>query len=293
MSDFTALETIFKEAAARGRYFLLEPEGYAFMRHLGIPVPASTVLGPMEPVTEAHRKTVPSEKAVLKVVSPSILHKTDVGGVAVIANTVRAVQEARDAMHAALCKQFPESAIEGYLLCEFIPYSKELGAEALVGCRLSHDFGPVVTYGYGGVETEFLAKILPPGQSVSIFSAFDGDAGTTGAVVDGANVSQKLLGRIRNQKPLARREDLMRLLEAFAAVAAHFSPHTPACPYQLVEWEVNPFIASGGRLVALDFLLTFATNTPLPPSKPVEKIRNLLLPATIAVMGASEKSMNG
>ena len=292
MNDFTALERIFTEAAARGRDFLLEPEGYAFMRHLGIPVPAFAVVAPKEPLTAAHCKTVVSEKAVLKVVSPSILHKTDVGGVAIVANTVEAVARARDAMHAALCKQFPESAIEGYLLCEFIPYSKELGAEALIGCRFSNDFGPIVTYGYGGVETEFLAKILQAGQSVAIFSAFDRDRESLGSIVDGANVSQKLLGRIRNQKPLAKREDLIALLEAFAAVAAHFSPHTPASPHQILEWEVNPFVASGGRLVALDFLLKFAPNAPLGASKPVHKIRNLLLPSSIAVMGASEKGMN-
>jgi acyl-CoA synthetase (NDP forming) len=292
MSIFTALETIFREAAARGRDFLLEPEGYAFMRHLDIPVPAFTVVGPEESVTAAHTKGIPSEKVVLKVVSPSILHKTDVGGVAVTANTVEAVTQARDAMHAALRKQFPESAIEGYLLCEFIPYSKELGAEALIGCRLSDDFGPIVTYGYGGVETEFLASVLRDGQSVSIFSAFDGDPQAVGAIVDGANVSQKLLGRIRSQKPLAKREDLVALLGTFAAVAAHFSPRNSTCPFRLVEWEVNPFVASSGRLVALDFLLRFAPNTPAPAPKPIEKIRNLLLPASITVMGASEKGMN-
>ncbi len=292
MIDFTALEKIFQEAAARGRDFLLEPEGYAFMRHLDLPVPAFAVLGPGEPVTGAHIKAIPSEKAVLKVVSPSILHKTDVGGVAITANTVEAVAQARDAMHAALCTQFPEGVIEGYLLCEFVPYTKELGAEVLIGCRLSGDFGPIVTYGYGGVETEFLARILPQGQSVTIFSAFDRDKATLGAVVDGANVSQKLLGRIRGQKPLAKRKDLLALLETFAAVAARFSPHKPASPFQLVEWEVNPFVASGGRLVALDFLLRFARNTPLPAPKPVEKIRNLLLPSSIAVMGASERGMN-
>jgi acyl-CoA synthetase (NDP forming) len=292
MTDFTALEHIFREAAACGRDFLLEPEGYAFMHHLGIPVPGHTVIGPKAAVTPAHLEAVPSEKAVLKVVSPSILHKTDVGGVAVAANTVEAVSAARDAMHAALCRQFPESAIEGYLLCEFVPYSKELGTEALIGCRLSNDFGPVVTYGYGGVETEFLARVLRDGQSVAIFSPFDTGGEELGAVVDGANVSQKLLGRIRNQKPLAKREDIVALLEAFSAVASHFSPLTPSSPFQLLEWEVNPFVASGGRLVALDFLLKFAPNCPAPAPKPVDKIRSLLLPSSIAVMGASEKGMN-
>ena len=292
MRDFKGLELILKQASDKGRAFLLEPEGYAFMDALGIPVPKHAVLKPSETVTEKMLAAFPGEKIVLKVVSPQIMHKTDVGGVRIVAKNPAAVEAALKEMNAALCAKFSSDAIEGWLLAEFIPYPKELGAEVLVGCRWSREFGPVLTYGYGGVDTEFLAKLLPSGASVSIFSAPLTDDSTLEAIVESANVSQKLLGKIRNQKPFTTRESLVAILKAFQTVAVHFSPLNPASAFHITEWEVNPFVCSGGRLIALDFLLNFGPNAPAPAGRPVDKIRNLLLPKSIAVVGASEKSMN-
>lgn len=292
MGSFATLEKILKRAAEQRRAFLLEPEGYAFMEALGIPTPRHAVLKPGETFPKDLLADCPGDKVVVKVVSPRIMHKTDVGGVRIAAKDAGSVKKVMEEMHATLCAKFPAEAIESYLIAEFIQYPKELGTEALVGCRWSREFGPVLTYGYGGVETEFLAKILPSGASVSIFSPSLVDEKDLPAIIEQANVSQKLLGRIRNQKPFTTTGAIQGILKAFQGVALHFSPLNPSTPFRITEWEVNPFVASGGRLVALDFLLGFERNAPAAADRPVDKIRNLLLPSSIAVVGASEKAMN-
>lgn len=91
----------------------------------------------------------------LKIVSPDILHKTEVGGVALGLADETALRTALRGMHARVAAHRPEARLEGFLLARQLSG----GVEVLVGTQLDPVFGPVVTVGAGGVLTELLAEV--------------------------------------------------------------------------------------------------------------------------------------
>jgi len=123
---------------------MLEPEAMAWLRENGIPVPPFRHVSSPEEAAAACREV--GFPAVMKVVSPQILHKSDVGGVVVGIGDEAAALEAFAAMR---------RAAQGKEFCGAVVYPQLSGGqEVLVG--LSHDpqFGPVVAFGLGGVYTE-------------------------------------------------------------------------------------------------------------------------------------------
>lgn len=103
----------------------------------------------------------------LKIVSPQIVHKTDVGGVALNLEGAAAVREAAARMRANVQAAHPGSHITGFLVQ---PMAQRPGARELI-VGLSHDpvFGPVVLFGEGGTAVEIRANhvvALPPLNTV-------------------------------------------------------------------------------------------------------------------------------
>ena len=123
---------------------LLEPEAMAWLRENGLPVPdfrcAPT---PEEAVQGCHEIGYP---AVMKVVSPDILHKSDCGGVVLGIRDDEGARAAFQAIRqAAAGKDF-----RGVVIYPLI----EGGMEVLLGLSRDPQFGPVVAFGLGGIYTE-------------------------------------------------------------------------------------------------------------------------------------------
>ena len=87
-----------------------------------------------------------------KIVSPQILHKTDVKGVKVGLNSELEVREAFDDMYYRLSKQY---SINGVLLEKMVP----TGLELIVGLQNDQQFGPVIMVGLGGIYTEIFKDV--------------------------------------------------------------------------------------------------------------------------------------
>src|SRR5919198_1432011 len=87
-----------------------------------------------------------------KIVSPQILHKTDVKGVKVGLNSELEVREAFDDMYYRLSKQY---SINGVLLEKMVPS----GFELIVGLQNDQQFGPVIMVGLGGIYTEIFKDV--------------------------------------------------------------------------------------------------------------------------------------
>ena len=138
------------------------------------------------------------DRVVVKVISPIILHKSDVGGVKIVRapTATRSWRPSRD-MEARLGGQ----AIVGFTINQFVRYDATLGSELILGLRWTADFGAVVTLGAGGIYTEFLAQNLKPGREIAIFSP----AVTTSAEIADAigrlAVGRLATGRLRGQAP--------------------------------------------------------------------------------------------
>ena len=83
--DFAAMTQLFQTAAAQGRQFLFEHEVYALLRNLGSETPPRCVLLPAGTrLPDEELMVLPGDRVVLKIVSPYIVHKSDVGGVRIL-----------------------------------------------------------------------------------------------------------------------------------------------------------------------------------------------------------------
>jgi len=89
--NLAAINAIFDAALRDGRDVLLETEGMQLLAALGLPAPGYVYISRGVEVDAGALADLPGTKAVVKVISPQILHKSDVGGVAVVDKTVEAV----------------------------------------------------------------------------------------------------------------------------------------------------------------------------------------------------------
>ncbi len=302
MDEKLILEVVAK-ASGEGRDALTEVEGLQLLKIMGVPAPGyHFIKGSSDAQALA---SFPGARAVVKVISPEILHKTDMGGVAIIQNDKAAIKEAISEMEG----RFAKYRVDGYTIHEFVPYEPRLGHEIIMGYRFARDFGPVVSFGPGGIYTEFLARQFRPGAANIFFSP----ATATRALVEaslGENAVRTLLcGGLRGTKNAIEEKSLVDVIMSFLEAA-------PALARAGVgEFEVNPFVVAKGegefgRLVALDVLVKLEDIVPAngkcdlfvtekgvianrnQSMRPVGKIGRLLEPKSAAVIGVSDKGMN-
>jgi acyl-CoA synthetase (NDP forming) len=298
--DRARIASIADRARAEGRSALTELEGLEVVEAMGLAAPRRVLIGGAAESAAALRAAgLPGEKVVVKVVSPAILHKTEAGGVAIVRNSPREVEAAVAAMAARLEGRI----VEGFSLNEFVPFEPSLGREVILGYRLAPDFGPIVSLGFGGTRAEFLASILRPGSSTLFLAAETADRRLVERELSRNALQAILAGRLRGETPAVGEGELASLALTFLEAA----PVLAAAG--ILEFEVNPFALSGSlsgaRFVALDALGKLG---PLPEpllvdgrrgvvnarseARPVAKIDRLLAPASAAVVGVSEKSVN-
>jgi acyl-CoA synthetase (NDP forming) len=270
-------------ARVREAGVLLETDGLAILDAIGISTPRRVRLSGAEAAEALPDPPLPAERLVLKVLAPDLLHKTEAGGVRVLpARRFAVIAEV-----AAMERRFADRKVAGYLLEEFVPHDGGLGSEFLLGMRWTRDFGPVVTLGAGGIHAEFLARAFREGESLAVFSP----ALSRGSAIE-ETIERLTPARlaVRGQRGRAAALPAGRLADAvrrFLSLAAGLSPEP------LAEFEVNPLVVSGGRLVALDALAKLDGSVEPPaPARPLSKIGHLLHPRSIAVVGVSETSVN-
>ncbi len=92
---------------------------------------------------------------VLKVVSEDIVHKMDVGGIAVDLKTDEEVEQAYQAIHSRVKDRKPDANIRGISVAEMV----EGGVEVVIGGMMDPTFGPVVMFGLGGIHVEIFEDV--------------------------------------------------------------------------------------------------------------------------------------
>jgi acyl-CoA synthetase (NDP forming) len=144
---------IFKRVMKEGRKYLLETEAKQICREYAIPVTDFKLAeNEAEAVKFAEHMGFP---VVLKIVSPDIIHKSDVGGVIVDLKTVKDVREAYKQILANVKKHKADAKIIGLLVQEMAPSSTEV----IVGAIKDPQFGPTVMFGLGGIFVEVLKDV--------------------------------------------------------------------------------------------------------------------------------------
>jgi acyl-CoA synthetase (NDP forming) len=283
--DAVATATRLADAArARQEETLLETDGFEILDAAGIRVPRRLFARSAADAATLPISTLRSDRAVVKVVAHHVAHKSEVGGVSIVANTPDAVATAIAGMERAFAGQ----DVAGYSISEFIPYDPSLGGEWLLGLRWTDEFGPVVTVGAGGVATEFLAAVLQTGRDVAVFAARGTSRAQLAAGLRRLAVTPLATGGVRKQAPRTTVDQLCEVIERFSRLAAVCSPAG------VTDLEINPLVPSGGDLVALDVLAKLGSR-PLAetPRRPVRKLRNLLQPGTVAIAGVSTQMNPG
>ena len=120
--DFMAISALFQQAHAESRNFLYEYEVYTLLSKSGAETPPrSHLLVRGARVSDEELVALPGDKAVLKIVSPTIVHKTEVGGVRIVAKTPESVRSAQRRMlyevpenYAAWIERNPDAAPPSY-----------------------------------------------------------------------------------------------------------------------------------------------------------------------------------
>jgi len=166
----------------------------------------------------------------LKIVSPDITHKTEVGGVALGLRDARAVREAAAIMLARVAAERPQATIRGLLVEAMAPSGKEL----LLGGVHDPQWGPVLMVGLGGIYVEVMGDI-----AVCLAPVSPDEAAT---LLDELRIAPLLRG-IRGEPPVDR--------PALAGIISRFSQLLVDLP-ELREIEINPLLASPDGAIAVD-----------------------------------------
>lgn len=148
----TAAEVI-QKARKDGRTLLTEVESKELLRESGIPV-MDTVLARTrtEATRQAQEMGLP---VVLKIVSPEVTHKSDVGGVKVGLDSLRQVRGAFDSIVSSTQEAVPSATIEGVSVQKMA----DPGVEIIIGANKDPQFGHVIMFGLGGVLVEMLRDV--------------------------------------------------------------------------------------------------------------------------------------
>jgi acetate---CoA ligase (ADP-forming) len=219
-----------------------ERDVLAFLSQRGVPVVAARLVTTRAAAAAAAQEL--DQPAALKIASPDIAHKTDVGGVRLGVNGPSAVAEAFDAILASVKQLAANARIEGVLIAPM----RSGGLEMLVGTLRDPQWGPVLAVGLGGVWVEALddtqLRLLP----VSVLEAKDMLLSLRAA---------KLLQGFRGTPAV----DLDRL----AAVIAAIGDAALALGDELETLEVNPLWVRGDEIEALDGRTVWSPSPPVVP----------------------------
>jgi acyl-CoA synthetase (NDP forming) len=283
-----AIADIFRNAQREGRSSLFEHEVYALLAAAGIAAaPRHEVIAAGTAPSDSVLASFPGNRVVVKVVASGLAHKSDVGGVAVVAKEPAAVRAAC----AGMTRVAPD--IAGVMLTEFVAAEAAgVGSELLVGLRNTREFGMVISAGIGGIDTELLAASARRGHAVVSASTVLTTAAEFLELFKPTIAYRRVAGLTRGGRRLVTDETLLQCFGGFIALANSCSAGDPQADFVIEELEVNPFACSGGSLVALDGLCRIGRPQVERPPRPQAKIDRLLHPASIGILGASATRMN-
>ena len=147
-----SVKKVFEETMQTNHKVITEELSKSILKTYGIKVPPfALVTSAEEAVKQAKKIGFP---LVMKVVSPQILHKTDVGGVKVGLDNVNDVKKTFKDMYGRLSKK-KGVEVKGILLEKMVPK----GVELIVGIQNDPQFGPVIMVGLGGIMTEVMKDV--------------------------------------------------------------------------------------------------------------------------------------
>jgi acetyltransferase len=230
MADQDSATAIVQDAVQSGRKVLGSTEITRLLEAYDVPIPIDGLASTAEGAATLAKEL--GYPVALKIASPDIIHKSDVGGVAIDLDDAVAVQSAFERMLADVHRKQPTARLDGVIVQQMIP----AGQEVIVGWKRDSQFGPLMLVGSGGTEVELVRDV-----AVEIAPLTHNEAER---MLNATLVSQRLAGW--RGAPPADREAVIEVLLRLSQMALDFP--------QIAELEINPLrvLAAGDGAFAVD-----------------------------------------
>ena len=239
--DLPRIRSIVDDVLSSGRELLTEPEAKALLDAAGLPVVATRVVGPEAGAALAAAGDL-GYPVALKILSHTISHKSDVGGVRLNISTDAELREACNAMLARVRELRPDADVQGFTVQRMIKLKH--AHELIVGASVDPVFGPVILFGQGGTAVEVLADralALPPLNTPLAL-----------AQIERTRVAKLLHGY---------RDEPAADIPAVAQVLVSVSQLLADVP-EIAELDINPLLVNHEGAVALDARVRVSAKRP-------------------------------
>ncbi|MCI2429779.1 acetate--CoA ligase family protein [Candidatus Acetothermia bacterium] len=234
-TDRARAETIIRQARAAGRKFLPEPEAYEVLQAYGFPLAKSRFARDENEALRAAGEI--GYPIVLKVVSPQIVHKFDLGGVQINLRDEAHLRSAYREMLASIRLAKPDAQFWGVMIQEYL----RGGHETILGMKRDPHFGPLLLFGLGGIYVEVFQDVtfrVAPIRELSAYRMIEGIRG------------YKILTGFRGQPP-ADTDAIAECIQRLSQMALELE--------SISELDINPLIVlekgRGARVVDARILL--------------------------------------
>ena len=233
--DQKAVKAVFYDVIKDKRLVLMGSEAAEVAKAYGISAaPTVMTITPEGAVAEADRMGYP---VVLKVASPKILHKTDVGGVKIGLQSAAEVKKAFAEIMASVHRHLPEVYIYGVEVQKMMPK----GTELIIGMTKDVQFGPLIAFGLGGIYVNLLKDV-----------SFRLAKGLTDQEIETMLAETKAYTLLRGYRGEAPR-DMAAVIDVIKRIALLVSDFP-----EITEMEINPVFAYDKGLSALDVKITIS-----------------------------------
>lgn len=237
--DDAAARRIVAQAAAAGRVWLDETEVRDLLACYRIPTARSALATTPEAAAAAAAEF--GGHTVLKVFSPDITHKSDVGGVALDLATPADVHAAAQAMQRRVAAKVPQARLRGFVVQEMV--RRPRAHELILGVAVDATFGPFLLFGHGGTAVEVIddkTLALPPLN---------------------LNLAREMIQRTRVYRQLqGYRDRPPAALDAIALTLVQLSQLVGDLD-EVIELDINPLLADADGVIALDARVRVAPAT--------------------------------
>jgi len=237
------LKALIARLAREGVTTVNEEDSKRFLSNYGIPATRPSMANSVESAVRCANEI--GYPVVIKIVSPDITHKSDVGGVAAGIDSDEKMRSEYDEMMRRVRSSCPQAKIVGVTVQSMI---EKIDYEIILGARKDRDFGSVILFGMGGTGAEVFRDFsigLPPLNQTLVRR-----------LMEDTRV-QKMLQGYRGKPPADIRQ-LEEIIVRFSNLIVDFP--------EIEEIDVNPLAITGGKTYALDARIVIDKNALTPQS---------------------------
>ena len=238
--DVDGARLIIESVLTEKRTVLSITESKALLHAFAIPITQSIACASANDALVAAESM--SFPVAMKINSPDITHKSDVGGVRLNISNAHGIRSTYHELIEDVRNKYPDAKIEGVFVEAM--YTPEHGRELLIGMIRDPVFGPAITFGAGGIQVEVLrdrAIALPPLNTL-----------LAEKMISQTRIAH-LLGTFRNM-PAVKMEALVQVLRRVSEMVCELP--------EIIALDINPLIADENGVMALDARIVVEHRTP-------------------------------